>query len=235
LSLTDLVTSNLGSILTGTVLGVVLASAIQVLRDASEGRRKRNQTAGILGYEIASIKLLSEQSRLVTPPGIEVVKGEVQIYKEAMTRFQQGANVDVLLKATPITIGDIDLPRTIYDKPTIDLTLFTPELAATISELYRWVDFSNHVKKEANERTVRLRNLMGSRGGRISSVQDWQDAMFLQDSFVIMAEGYMKDLERIAQLAKSALKEINGIVTIDESRVLGDSFPTFAPHGETSK
>jgi hypothetical protein len=215
----------------GTILGVGVASIVQLLRDKSDEKKRRKQTAGVLGYEIASIKLLSKQSRLANAQAIRTVKNEVKKCKDGAARKEGTSSA----KITPTKIGDVDLPRAVYDRPTIDLSVFTPELAATISELYRWLDFSNHVKQEANEKATRLTNLMTSRGGRLSSAQDLQDAIFLQESFVSVAEGYMNDLKRITSLADAALTMINEIMAIDENRVQGDLFPKLSPPGGASK
>lgn len=101
MSLGEIANSSLGSTKIGTGLGVVLAIVNQCLRDRTSDQRKRKQTAAVLGYEIASTRLLASQSREVNPIGINLVKSEVSAFKQGIAKASKGIDSDVL-KTIPI-------------------------------------------------------------------------------------------------------------------------------------
>jgi len=199
-------------LIASAALAVLLASFIQWLQGKRAESRKRKQMATVLGYEIASINLLAGQSATLNQASLDA-------FRKALT---QGTVIHLKSR-------DIDLPRSIYDKPWTDLALFEASLAATISELYRWMAFANKVKQDISAVSDELKDAERD-GSRV-------DAEFGLADFLSAMEGYIACQHRIVSLSSKALTGIESITPIDRSKVLGEEHPLVSnsPQGEAPK
>jgi hypothetical protein len=189
-------------------LGVLLAFTVQTLRERHQEKLERERTAAILGNEIAAIKVLSTQ-------GAKLSRFVVDEYRK---KYEKG-------ELNSWTITDVDLPRTIYDRPSINLTVFEPELAASIAELYRWVGFAAHARKQANEQSARITRIMSNWKPPTHDLTEEQMVHLYTGQFIAFGQSYVANLERLAQFSQATLEELNKIVRIDETKVHGESFP----------
>jgi hypothetical protein len=128
----SILNSNLVGLVVSGVLGVSLATYIARHQRLSQRKEQLRKTAILLGGEIYSTQRLCEK-----------FLKDTQLAEEARGALARGTTMVV-------TLGDPDFPRTIYDKPSTDVGLFSDLLAATIAELYRFLDFARDAKMKAN-------------------------------------------------------------------------------------
>lgn len=193
----------MGAVSIGAVIGVFLAYVIQRLTSRSDRIEQRKQSASLLGYEVASIKAFAEK-------GISVHADVIKKYKLAIDIGAINTN----------SIADTDFPRSIYDKPSLDLALFDSTLAGKISELYRWIGVLHSKKVRANSLAGRL-EVITSKSAAIGVDRlepgEIDQAKFLAKQFVIVYEGYLDTMKRVARLASAAFTGLDAIKKIDDS------------------
>jgi hypothetical protein len=206
-------------ILASGLVSVGATLLITYLQTRQKEREQRRQTAAILGNEIASIKLLSNQA--------------VKVHEEELRIFQEQSAKGTIMH---MTLKDVDFSRAIYDRPSIDLALFTPDLAATIAELYRWTGFAHQVKDGVNHTSKMLSEAAANWAISRSAFFPTKDPQvsLASQNFVSTLQGYINDHQRIAEMSQEALDGLNKIVKIDETKVKGDYFPTLEPKPTSS-
>lgn len=126
--------SNLASLIVATIIGVVLATFTQWLIQYRAQRQEKKQLALLLGYEIAQMAQMA----------IESTKRNGALLEDYRRRINAG-------ERWFMTVNDMDLFRTVYDKPTTNLSLLPSDLIPTISDIYRRVEICNHIKRLMND------------------------------------------------------------------------------------
>jgi hypothetical protein len=209
--------SNLADLLIAAALGVGLASFVQWLQGYLDKIERTKRTAQALGLEIASISVLAKES-------LEKQKDHFSIFKKSFGVYTEiyPSNVETSNPYHMITyrIGDVNLPRVIYDRPLVDLALFTPALAATISELYNWVNISFSLKLRANDLVARLRDMMDKNGDIRIGVSS--DTVFARAGQVREAtQEYLDCLQRVVKMSQLALDDILKVSKIEMVEIKG--------------
>lgn len=208
--------SNLVGLVIATFLGVLLASLVTWFQSKRNEEKSKKATASILGNEIASIHLLASQAMQVDAIGLK--------------SFKEYAAQDKILE---MSWGDVDFPRSIYDRPSIDLALFEPDLASTIAELYRWIEFTRVVKNRGNEFAEKIKTtttmIESSSINQVGYNAQVMRRGYAVKNFAENGDGYIQDLARVAELSKAALDGLKKITSIDDSKVLGDYFKGLEP------
>jgi len=118
-----------------------------------------------------------------------------------------------------ITIADFDPPRTIYDRPSIDLGLFSGDLPSIISELYRRVAYAKYFRERANQFSsdlgIMMKNLeligdKKERGAELMRIR------YAENNFLEAGNSYflnLKDANKFCDMALDRLKKVHGFAT----------------------
>lgn len=192
-----------------TLIGVFVASFIDNRRTARDEESKRKQLAMMLGYEIGQMRAILFASN-------ERNKREIDKYK---TEVSQGNRY--FLKFT-----DSPLSRSIYDRPTTDLTLLPPESVATITDIYRRLELCNHIRKLGDEVAKQGNGLMPNIVGVPDSVYNSPEmAPVLREidkainQFIAYSEMYQSNVVNVIEVCDKALTSLKKIATIDLSQI----------------
>jgi hypothetical protein len=136
---------------------------------------------------------------------------------EMLAKVKAGPRADVTSVAT---IGDPHFPTKIYDKPSTDIGLFPDILAATIAELYRYLDLTKEAKLSANEFSAELSEIMTKlqRPDLTPSekASEEQKRTLAEESFVRYTETfymfYLDNVSKMVATCLEGLKQIEGVV-----------------------
>lgn len=184
-------------------IGVALATYIQRYQRYADKKDLTRKTAILLGGELHAIQRLCER----------FLKQDAEMLAKVKASSQTGVTLVV-------TIGDPHFPRTIYDKPSTDVGLFPDILAATIAELYRYLDLTKEAKLSANGFSAELSEIM-TRLQRpdltpIQKANEEQKRMLAEKGFVRYTETfymfYLNNISKMVAACLEDLKQIEGVV-----------------------
>jgi hypothetical protein len=214
----------LGLVLSG-LIALLASFAVQWIQNWRRSNSLKRRTAAMLEYEIFSIKTIASES-------IAKWKKQLSIYEKSLEKFKavapgHGSNSVLITRR----IGDMAFPRGVYDRPSMDLTLFDDELAVTISELYRRAEFSSRLKQRANDTVDRFRSLSDA-AGRVPDEARGQ-AIMRANQIVAATKDYFASLEELLPMCVLSLKKLGEIRRFDEKIAL-KSFEIIADEDETS-
>jgi hypothetical protein len=198
----NVLNSNLVGLIIATAIGVVLASFTQSLIHRRAENHQRKQLALLLGYEIA-------QTRMVA---MESVKRNSTLLEEYQKRVKAGAKGF-------LTMNEMDLFRTVYDKPTTNLSLLPSDLIPIISDIYRRVELCNHVKRMANDVVERgSHNLAILLADPTHTVARGQVAE-ATNQFIFYYESFLTNLDGLSKRCAEATQGLSKVAKTDEFRV----------------
>lgn len=199
-------------LLASGLIALMVSVAVQWFQNWRKSTALKRRTAAVLEYEIFSIKTLAEES-------IPRWKKRLATYERNLEKFTAVAagygNSSLLITWR---IGDVEFPRRVYDRPSMDLTLFDDELGVTISELYRRVEFSSREKQKANDAVNRFRSLNDA-SGKVPDEARGQ-AVMRGNQIVTATNDYIASLEEVLPMCKLSLEKLGKIRPFDESVAL---------------
>jgi len=219
ITLTTLLNSTAFGLIASGVIAVLLAVLIQALREESAEGRKKKQIALLLGYEIAQLRSIAKASLELDGNLFEDYKRQVRAgYRD----FRP--------------LNGMAWTRAVYDKSTADLSLLPPRLIPVVSDVYRQMEFCDHLKRIANEVATRGQSLELHNPGASESSAYAHEVDTMQSQFVSYSEMYFANIKVFAETCDKAIRGISQIARIDpgsisEPRILG---PTAAPYPLTA-
>lgn len=197
----NIVNSNVAGLVISAIMGVLLASFIQWRREITTENRRKKGEALLIGLEIAQMK--------------QIVISSSDSNKKILEEYKRdlGAGERYFL-----LMPDIEFSRTIYDKPTTDLSLLPSQLAATISDIYRRAELCNRLRKEANQ--------ISNEGNRIMPiyVEDKENEKAKREidkaanQYISYAQMLFANLDNLSMMCDEAIKGLSEIPKVDTIR-----------------
>lgn len=176
--------------------GFFLGVGFHIFREWLKTRSERKKTAIILGLEI-------------------------EVILQSANAALKGKKLDVLAFKNKTIEGikliDADFPSNVYERIGNNLSLFSEDTVAKITELYRWITYAHHWKKQNQKLTMDIEE----RALDLSSKQVGNSAKQLiemQSGMAVhFAEIYIDILVNIIPLAEESRKLLAKISKIDTS------------------
>jgi len=191
--------SNLVGLIIATIIGVVLATVTQWLIQSRAQRQEKKQLALLLGYEIAQMAQMA----------IESVKRNGALLEDYKRRINAG-------ERWFFNANDMDLFRTVYDKPTTNLSLLPSDLISTISDIYRRVEICNHIKRLMN-------NVVEKSGVNMSTLTiEPGNPLALREvdmaitQFIFYSESYYQNLTNLYGVCAKACEGLSKVAKIEK-------------------
>ena len=205
-----------GFVVASGLIAVIATFAFTGVQDWRQNRRNLRKMAELLGYEIASIKVIAKDVLVKQQERLGIIR-------KGLVRFQEGSEE----RLVTFRVGDPDFPRTDYDRSSTDLSLFKSDLAASISELYRWVTFTRHMRDRTNDSVQRFREI--SMNGVLPKDKTSRELALIRANQIETAtQEYVNGVQRLVTMSQTALEKIGEIVKIDSSMVAGFTFDDLA-------
>jgi hypothetical protein len=194
--------SNTGGLVISGIIGVLLASLVQVLRESQSERSQRKRTAILLGYEIAQTR--------------EILKVSTPRNKTLLDEYRKELEGNTI---SFIVLTDVDLFRTVYDKPTTNVSLLSPTLVAVISDVYRRVELINHIKRLANDTSSKGAGNLAVWWADASNSPAKEQALAARSQFIGFSDIYLKNLTNLLGRCDEAIDGLSKIAKIDQKKV----------------
>lgn len=137
--------------------GFALGFLVKPIVDWFGKRSRRKRLAIILSSEVEAIKASAKRSIEINSPSVE----------QARKNLQQGPKL-----LGGIEIADVDFPSKVYEEMLVDIGLFSTDLVILITELYRWVEYAHHHKRENLKIGSDLDSLIKTLSGRSLTEQE---------------------------------------------------------------
>jgi hypothetical protein len=207
------------------VAGVVVGFLLTPLSDRWSNRRTRRRLATVLGSEVESIRAMAIQS-------IEVNGPAVARADEALERLSDPKATEMDFSA--VETDDADYPTKAFDSHLAQVDLFDVPLAATLMDLYRWVEFAHHMKRLNLKFGAQFDELSRPTMARGGVTGPEKDRLTVAVAFTVnYAKMYLRIQERVRSLATSAgdaLSELSGrslrdMVSVSVGEVLSGTYP----------
>ena len=113
----------------------------------------------------------------------------------------------------------MDLFRTVYDKPSTNLSFLPFDLVPVITDIYRRVELCNHVKRLANDLGETGTELIRGLGANPQDAQATEAVSTGIPQFVRYLGIYIQNMEALVVRCDVGVKELSKIAKIDETKV----------------
>ncbi|MGP8126163.1 MAG: hypothetical protein ACLQEQ_09945 [Nitrososphaerales archaeon] len=193
--------SNLVALIFAAIIGVIGAFFLERFTNRRKESTERKSLAVVLGYEIAQMK--------------QVVQTSVARNRTLLEKYRADSSGEMYF----LHLTDMDLFRTIYDRPSTNLSLLPPELVPTISDVYRIVELCNHLRRLANDVSAQGSGLLATLAVEPRNALARREVEKARTQFISYSDNYLRMLGNLATKCAEAIQGLSKIVKIDESKV----------------
>jgi hypothetical protein len=187
------------TVLLGVAVGYFLTSISTLITQ----RKKTKSLATLLAFEIEAIRKIA----------LEAVEGHGKELDKTRSALQQKNGIKRTLAIYT------EFQTDIYRRENTDLTLFKDGLAATISELYRWLSQAEQARKMNIQAVEAIVPLLHPK----EPVYDEREQKVIESQIklmIIFGDSFLDKLSHVAELGRIAVKQLKEINrSIDLSQV----------------
>lgn len=193
----NVINSNVVGLVIATVIGVAMASYVQVRQSNHNEERRRKQVALMLGYEIAQMRELAKAS----------VGSNAVLFDEYKKDIERGDR-------RFLTHTEMLFSRTVYDRDSTDLSLLPPKVVATITDLYRRLEVLNRIQGFAASVSSKGNSLM-------PNIVGVPDSVYRSAALAPTLAEIDKAIAQFISYTEMNLTNVRGLITVCDRALEG--------------